>query len=143
MIFYEENEIIRSVAILLGGVFDRKDLELYTFSQFADNYRKQGYPFVQLKQGDWPAVLHQVDYVYWSRQGMRKLNIDLFHTQLMNSALNSIYITALRLVYSDLYYPIPGRAHGTQVWEINKAAIWGIEKMMSFQAGKKSAEVTS
>lgn len=122
LLFTVENELLLSSARFTQNFFGRPDIVFYTFSPFAEEHRKEGYGIVPLKQGDWPAVLNRVDYIFWEHQGARRYKIDIFHSGLMNGISPAFRQQRMTLLFRHVgTYLNPFFPEGTEIWAVKPA----------------------
>jgi len=123
LLFTVEEELLTASARFLAEFFGRPDLSIYSFSPVAEKCAAKGLDIIPLKQGDWPAVLNRVDYIFWEHQGAKRYKIDLFHSGLMNSISPEFRLQRMALLYRQVRtYLNPFFPEGTEIWAIKSAA---------------------
>jgi len=136
--FYIEIEPLHSALIFLRDYFGRPDIGVYTLSHEASGDRTRGFPLVAITPDMWPQVLDEIDFILWTRRGVKKVGLDRTNAQAMRMIMESEYGINAREIYNDLHYPFhPQIPEGTQIWQIDHEAV------RKFRGRTEKAENTS
>ncbi|MCM8774751.1 MAG: hypothetical protein NC930_00105 [Candidatus Omnitrophica bacterium] len=119
LVFELEPELTGASILFIQDFFQRKDLTIYSLSEYAQNYQRGGYNIVSVDKIS-EEVMDKIDYIFWSRRGIDRAHIDQFHQYIMHQLNQSKYRYRMNMIYNDVDReggPLP---EGTEIWELKR-----------------------
>ncbi|MCM8775514.1 MAG: hypothetical protein NC930_04090 [Candidatus Omnitrophica bacterium] len=114
-----EPELTGATVLYTQYFFQRKDMPIYSLSDYAVNLQNAGYNVVPIQQIT-DEILERMDYIFWDHRGRTNPRLELFNLKIFHAIIQSSFRNRLSQIYSDVQVK-NGIKEGPEILKLSRA----------------------